>query len=180
MFQLLNISGEGLALPGIETGRFSETTDTAKFDLTLTIVETSQGLSGGISYNTDLFDGHLKRMAGHFNVLLESIIADPQQQITNLAILTEQERDQLLIEWNSTVTDYPREASIPELFESQVEGRPDAIAVIYEEQAISYRELNGRANQLAHYLIGQGSARRRWSASVWSAAWRWSSACWAS
>ena len=90
-------------------------------------------------------------MAGHFQTLLEAIVADPDQSIAALPILTEAERHQILVEWNDTAADYP-DTSIHELFEKQVEKTPDAIAVAFDRQQLTYQELNIRSNQLAHHL----------------------------
>ena len=95
-------------------------------------------------------------MAGHFQTLLEAIVADPDQSIATLPILTEAERHQILVEWNDTAADYPKDKCIHQLFEEQVERTPDAIALEFEDKQITYRELNRRANQLAHYLISLG------------------------
>ena len=95
-------------------------------------------------------------MAGHFQTLLEAIVADPDQSIATLPILTEAERHQILVEWNDTAADYPKDKCIHQLFEEQVERTPDAIALEFEDKQITYRELNRRANQLAHHLISLG------------------------
>ena len=94
-------------------------------------------------------------MLGHFQTLLAAVIADPAQQLSRLPLLTEAEEQQLA-EWNNTAREYPRDACIHQLFEAQVERTPDAVAVSIGEQEISYRELNSRANQVAHYLRSLG------------------------
>jgi amino acid adenylation domain-containing protein len=135
-----------LTLSGIEKAK-------AKFDLTLEIVEQDRQLTGVFTYNTDLFDIQtIQRMVRHFQTLLESIVANPQQQIIELPLLSPSERQQILIEWNLTETEYPRDRTIHQLFEEQVAKNPDAIAVVYGDRQISYQELNQKANQLAHYL----------------------------
>jgi amino acid adenylation domain-containing protein len=132
-------------------------TGTAQYDLTLMMEETEIGLSGHFEYNSGLFDRlTIKRLISHFQILLESIVANPNKSIAELLILTEKERQQLLVEWNDTNTDYPQDKCIHQLFEEQVERTPDAIAVVFQEQQLTYRELNSRANQLAHYLQKQG------------------------
>ena len=104
-------------------------------------------------HSSDLFEPDtIERMVGHYFKLLEEIVADPSKRISDLPILTDAEKHQLLVEWNKTETDYPKDKCIQELFEAQVEKTPDAVAVIFEEQQLTYRELNQRANQLAHYL----------------------------
>ncbi|BAZ08945.1 amino acid adenylation domain protein [Calothrix sp. NIES-4071] len=159
MLMLLNelpaIQMEGLMVSplAVETGM-------ARTDLVLCVEKTASGLIGELEYNTDLFDDvTIARMVGHFQTLLESIVANPDQQISELPILTEVEYHQLLVEWNNTKTKYLQYKCIDQLFEEQVERSPDAIAVVFEEEQLTYRELNARANQLAHYLqtLGVGS-----------------------
>ena len=128
-----------------------------RFDLEVYLWETAEGLRGPFVYNTDLFDAAtIERMAGHYQRMLEGIVANPDQRLSELPLLTEAERHKLLVEWNNTGTDYPRDKCIHELFEEQVEKTPDAIAVVFEDQQLTYRELNDKANQLAHYLRKQG------------------------
>ncbi|WP_375491857.1 amino acid adenylation domain-containing protein [uncultured Nostoc sp.] len=101
----------------------------------------------------DRFDNDtITRMLGHLQTLLESMSTNPQQRLGELSLLTEHERHQLLVEWNQTQVEYSQDQCIHELFEAQVERTPDAIAVVFEDQQLSYCELNARANQLAHYL----------------------------
>ena len=129
----------------------------SKVDLTLSLSERDAELVGFIEYSTDLFSrDRIGRMVGHFQTLLEAVLADPDQAIATLPILTEAERHQILIEWNDTAADYPKEKCIHHLFEEQVERTPEAIAIEFEEMRITYRELNQRANRLAHYLIAMG------------------------
>src|SRR5258708_15072656 len=97
-------------------------------------------------------------MLGHFQVLLEGVIADPSQKIGELPLLTEAERTQALVKWNHTRTNYPREKTVAQLFEEQVAQSPDATALIFEDKHLTYRELNERANQLAHHLKKFGVA----------------------
>ena len=131
-------------------------TETAKFDLALELQERPEGLVGHFEYSTDLFDADtIKRMFGHFQTLLEGIVANPEQTIAQLPLLTQFERQQLA-EWNNTQTDYPKDACIHELFEEQVELTPDAIALVFEDEQLTYKELNQRANQLAHHLRNLG------------------------
>src|SRR4028118_708957 len=100
-------------------------------------------------YNTDLFDGAtIARMAGHFQTLLEGIVANPHQKLSELPLPTAAERHQLLVEWNNTKSD----KCVHQLFEAQVELTPDAVAVVFEDRQLTYRELNAKSNQLAHYL----------------------------
>ncbi len=157
MFQLQNTPTTTLDLPGLTLSPLEFDKETAKFDLTLSMVEKEQELLGILVYNTDLFDAAtIHRMLGHFQTLLSSIVANPDQQISKLSIISEEERHQLLIEWNKTQVDYPQNQCIHQLFEAQVERSPDAIAVVYEDQQLTYCELNQRANQLAHHLRSLG------------------------
>jgi non-ribosomal peptide synthetase component F len=120
-------------------------------------VDSSEGISGFVVYSTDLFDAAtITRMLGHFQTLLEGIVANPEQRLADLPILSEAERHQLLVEWNTTQTDYPKNQCIHQLFEAQVEQTPDATALVFEDKHITYRELNIRSNKLAHYLQKQG------------------------
>ena len=128
-------------------------TGIARFDLHLFMEEIDSQLKGYCDFDTNLFSAAtIERMQGHFKVLLEGIVADPDQRIGQLPLLTEAEKQQLLVQWNDTKIDYPREKCIHQLFEEQVEKTPNAIAVVFEDQQLTYRELNNRANRLAHYL----------------------------
>src|SRR5207249_3968202 len=103
---------------------------TSKFDLTLSLEEREQGLRGVLEYSSDLFEAAtIRRLAGHYRRLLEEIVADPEQRLSALPLLTEAERQQLLVEWNATQTGYSRHSCIHELFEAQVESTPEAVAV---------------------------------------------------
>jgi len=126
---------------------------TTAVDLCLLVWETEGELNGYFQYSTDLFDAEtISRMAEHFQVLLQAIVTNPEVQISQLLLLTQLERHQLFVEWNNTTTEYPQDRCIHQLFEQQVERTPDAVAVIFENQGLTYRELNGKANQLARYL----------------------------
>jgi amino acid adenylation domain-containing protein len=160
MFVLQNAPARELSFEGFTVSPVRVAGETAKFDLTLSLNEGTPGLRGVLQYNTDLFDeATITRMLGHFQTLLEGIVANPEQRIGELPLLTEPEKDQLLVEWNETKADYPKDKCIHELFETQVEKTPDAVALVFEDQKLTYQELNNRANQLAHYLqkLGVGS-----------------------
>jgi amino acid adenylation domain-containing protein len=153
MFALHKAPIQGLEFPGLTLNSLEVHSSTAKFDLTLELEETSEGISGWFEYNIDLFDATtIARMANHFQTLLEGIVANPKQHLSDLPLLTAEERHQLLMEWNDTQTDYPKNVCTHQLFETQGVRTPDAIAVVFEDQELTYRELNCRANQLAHYL----------------------------
>ncbi|MEO0834942.1 MAG: 4-hydroxyphenylpyruvate dioxygenase, partial [Cyanobacteria bacterium J06642_3] len=130
---------------------------TAQFDLTLSMEETDRGLTGFWQYNSDLFETEtIQRLADNFLVLLEQIVTYPEKPVTALPLITQAERQQLLVEWNDTQTKYPQDKCIHQLFEEQVAQTPDAVALVFEEQQLTYRELNTRANQLAYYLRSLG------------------------
>ncbi|MFB2772369.1 amino acid adenylation domain-containing protein [Pelatocladus sp. BLCC-F211] len=153
MFVLQNVPKPNLNLSDISVTYEEVYNGTSKFDLTLFMEDSEQGLIATCEYNTDLFNANtINRMLGHFQNLLESIVRNSQQRISDLQLLTSSELQQLLVEWNNTKTDYPQDKCIHELFEAQVEKTPDAIAVVFPNQQLTYRELNARANQLAHYL----------------------------
>ncbi|MEH1866381.1 MAG: amino acid adenylation domain-containing protein [Nostoc sp.] len=157
MFVLQNAPTSGLELSGLSVSPFSMKGKTSRFDLTLIVQNTDTGLVGLWEYNTDLFDvSTIERMTSHFVRLLEGITANPEQRISQLPLLTQVEQQQLLVEWNDTFVDYPLHKSIHQLFEEQVELTPDAVAVEFQNQQLTYNQLNYRANQLAHYLQSVG------------------------
>ena len=147
-----------LQFAGLEPGKVVATdTETAKFDLDIEVVEKLGKTFCLVHYATDLFDAAtIERLVGHWRVLLEAIVADPGQAISQLPLLTEAERHQLLVEWNDTAVEYPRDRCIHQLFEAQVERSPQATALVYETQQLTYGELNARANRLAHHLRSLG------------------------
>ncbi|MEH1869179.1 MAG: amino acid adenylation domain-containing protein [Nostoc sp.] len=153
MFAFQNTPSQLCDFPGLTITPVEVHSGGAKFDLTLELKDTSEGIKGGIEYNTDLFDATtIARMLGHFQTLLAGIVANPEQHISDLPLLTAAEQHQLLVEWNNSQTDYPNNTCIHQLFESLAEKTPDAIAVIFENQQLTYQQLNHRANQLGHYL----------------------------
>ena len=136
-------------------GNRSTGSRTSKYDLAMVLSESEEGLQGSIEYSTDLFEAEtVRRMIGHYQALLEGIAGDPDQNIAALPMLTDRERTQILYEWNDTRAEFPA-ACVHELIEQQAARSPDAIAVVFKEQRLSYRELNRRANQVAHYLRKQ-------------------------
>ncbi len=125
----------------------------ATLDLVMLVIEATGSLSASIRFNTDLFDAAtIARMAGHFHALLESVIRDPAATIGDLEILTDAERQQLLVEFNDTKSEYPKDKCLHQLFEEQVQRTPDSVAILFEGQQLTYAQLNARANQLAHHL----------------------------
>ncbi|MBD2812214.1 amino acid adenylation domain-containing protein [Xenorhabdus sp. Vera] len=157
MLALNNTPAQALTLPGLQLKPFEQSHHKTHFDLTLSLAETETGLTGALAYATDLFDTTtIERMVGYLTNILAAMADDETQTIAALPMLTETERQQLLVNFNATQTDFPQDTLIHQLFEAQVLQHPDATAVVYEGQALSYRELNQRANRLAHHLITLG------------------------
>ncbi|HEX8129403.1 MAG TPA: amino acid adenylation domain-containing protein, partial [Pyrinomonadaceae bacterium] len=156
-FLPLSLEQERLELPGLTLSAVESDTDTAKFDLVQKFIETNEGLVASLNYSTDLFDETtIKRMLEHLEMLLEAIALDAERPLSELPLLTEPERRQLLSEWNDTATAYAEHKCIHELFEEQAKRTPESVAVVCGGQGLTYCELNARANQLAHYLRGLG------------------------
>ena len=161
MFALQNAPLNALELPDLKAQYLAVENQRIKFDLSLVLeeIETEKGsyLEGFWEYDSDLFTAErITRMVGHFQTLLKGIVANPQQTIGELPLLTESEKQQLLVEWNQTQTSYPDHYCIHQLFEEQVVKTPDAIAVIDGEKSLTYEQLNQKANQLAYYLQNLG------------------------
>ena len=122
-------------------------------DIVFDVIDRQESLLGILKYNTDLFDATtISRMAEHFQTLLEGVVADREQRISSLPLLKKEESDRLLLEWNDTQVEYPKDRCIHQLFEAQVELTPDAIAVGFKDRQLTYQQLNDRANRLACYL----------------------------
>ncbi|HBB87818.1 MAG TPA: non-ribosomal peptide synthetase [Blastocatellia bacterium] len=157
MFVLQSESIPTLELPGLTVSHVQVENVVANFDLTLDAVERNGQLECLLESNADLFDDdRITRLLGHFENLLQGIVSKPQTRISELPLLGEAERHQLLVEWNDTRTDYPAQSSVQALFEEQAKATPDANALMSGDEIVTYRELNRRANQMAHYLIAQG------------------------
>ncbi|MHB8519307.1 MAG: hybrid non-ribosomal peptide synthetase/type I polyketide synthase [Limisphaerales bacterium] len=125
----------------------------SNFDLSFSVLDTGDELKLDCRYNTDLFEADtIRRLLGHFQTLLAGIVADPEQRLSRLPLLTDAERHQLLVDWNRTDADYPHDRCLHHLFEHQACLTPDAVAVVCEEQSLTYRQLDHRANRLAHQL----------------------------
>jgi amino acid adenylation domain-containing protein len=174
VFGLQNAPMSALELPGLVPSFMNLDLKKTRFDLELHLWkcsedfrslwggnwEYSQGLRGVMVYNTDLFEqATISRMVEHFKTLLSAIIANPEQRIANLPLLSEVELHQVLVKWNNTQADYPQNKCIHQLFEKQVQQYADSIAVNFANEQLTYQELNTRSNKLAHHLqkIGVGS-----------------------
>ncbi|MFL6234694.1 MAG: amino acid adenylation domain-containing protein, partial [Thermoanaerobaculia bacterium] len=159
MLAFQSLGGEGgLELPGLTLAPQSEEFPVSKFDLTLTAFDTGSQIFGQWVYSTALFEREtVERWSGHFQVLLEGLVADPKRRVSELPLLTAGEREQILVEWNRPPVGYPEEGFVHQLFEAQVEKTPGAVAVVFEEESLTYRELNARANRLARHLRRLGA-----------------------
>ncbi|MBD2294779.1 amino acid adenylation domain-containing protein [Anabaena sphaerica FACHB-251] len=163
VFALQNAPMSALELTGLTLSPLPFETETTRFDLEFHLWEpnsqnslwadSSEGISGFVIYSTDLFDdATITRMLGHFQTLLEGIVTNPEQRIAQLSLLSESERHNLLVEWNNTQLDYPQDKCIHQLFESVAQQNSDETALVFGDDKLSYKELNIRSNQLAHYL----------------------------
>jgi amino acid adenylation domain-containing protein len=157
MFVLQNASQETLELPGLQLSPFEADIEAVKFDMTLNITEDQWGLTASVAYNTDLFDEvTMSRMLEHMRHLLGQAVLDPDRRVSEILPLSETEHHQILTEWNDTQSDYPYDATVIELFEAQARRSPDAIAIAFADERLTFRALDIRANQLASYLRLKG------------------------
>jgi len=155
-FALQNTPKANFELPGLTITPFEVESTRALFDLHLNITETDAGLECFWEYNTDLLETDtISRLSKHFQTLLEGIIANLQQPISQLPLLSEAEQQKFL-QWNQTQAEYPHEKCLHQLFEEQVERTPNAVAVEFEDRQLTYGQLNQQANQLAHHLQNLG------------------------
>jgi amino acid adenylation domain-containing protein len=156
VFALQNMPQQPTRMAGLAIEPFDTGPVPAKFDLELAMVEADGALAASIVYATDLFDAAtIERLAGHLARLLDAIVADPQRRIGELPLLDDAERRQLAA-WTGTVAPYPEDRCLQDLFAAQAARTPDAPAVICEDRTLSYRELDRRANRLAHHLRALG------------------------
>ncbi len=161
MFVLQHDTHFNWELPDLHVTPLAPDYTTAKFDLTLTLIETQTGLKASLEYNLDLFDSTtIAAMAQHFQTLLQAIVGNPEQSINSLALLSNAELAYVLQELNATATDYVQQTTIHQLFEAQVNRQPEAAALVYKNHRLSYAELNRHANALAEQILGLGLAQR--------------------
>ncbi|HEU0080232.1 MAG TPA: amino acid adenylation domain-containing protein, partial [Longimicrobiaceae bacterium] len=155
----------GLSLPGLEVGGVGAGAShlQAKFDLSISVRETGGRIGGLVTYATSLFEREtVERHIGYLRHVLEQMVAGEGQRVERLALMPEAERRRVVEEWNRTEVEYPRDACIHERFEAPVERTPHAVALVYENEEVTYAELNARANRLAHRLgdLGAGPEAR--------------------
>jgi len=158
MFDLQSAPLEALRLPDVTFRPLPVDNGTAKFDLALSMEQAEGGLRGYLNYNTDLFDPQtIERMLAHLLALLEGIVANPDGRIADLPLLTAEERQRIVVEWNRAAsTGAPVETSVVSRFEAQVARTPEILAVTCDGSTLTYGELNRQANQLAHHLLQLG------------------------
>src|SRR5262249_4552310 len=152
-----NTRRTSIELPDLRLSGIASEVETAKFDLTLALAQTESGLVGSLSYNRDLFEAvTIQRMVGHLERMLESVVNDSEQSLFTIPMLSEAERYQMLVGWNETGVEQSQWLSVSEQFENQAEQIPDAIALVFEDRSLTYRELQGRVDRLSWRLRGIG------------------------
>ncbi|MDB6375260.1 non-ribosomal peptide synthetase, partial [Photorhabdus bodei] len=146
-----------LQLPGLHISQLELERKATPFDLSISFTETEQGLSGCLEYAKDLFDAaSIQRLAGYLENVFVAMVADENQRVLELPLLSTRESEQILVGFNVTTETCPQDSLIHQLFEQQVELAPESVALRYGDEELSYGELNCRANQLAHHLIKLG------------------------
>ena len=158
MLVLQNAPTETPAFAGTEVCARALHTGTAKYDITVSLENTSEGLTGFVEFNSDLFDdATMRRFCGHFETLLSGVVEDVTKCIGRLPLLTDAEREQILVTWNLTERPFAQTECVQDVFQAQVESAPDAIAAVFEDKKLTYRELNDRANAVAARLQSLGA-----------------------
>jgi amino acid adenylation domain-containing protein len=157
MFALQNAPRETLELSGLKASAAGLEIGTAKFDITVSLADSGKAVIGEFEYNSNLFDAStIDRMIAQFNTLLEGVAADPQRPLSMLPLETDPQQHRLLVEWNDNRTAYPKDVCIHELFEEQAKRTPNAIALVLEDEQLTYGDLNRRANRLSRRLRAAG------------------------
>ncbi len=156
LFTFQNIPQQVFDIPGLTVHEVFFEAGIAKFDISVVMWEWDD-LHCQFEYNTDLFEAStIQRMLRHFERLLNAAVENPDQAVAKIPLMSPEEREQVVVEWNRTAADYPRDLTIPSAFERQVERTPDATALLFAGKKWSYRQLNDEANRLAHRLIEKG------------------------
>ncbi|HYO58090.1 non-ribosomal peptide synthetase [Archangium sp.] len=157
LFVLQNLPSREIALRDVRLSPVEQEEPEAKLDLALSFEQAPEGLRGVLAYDTGLFEqATIARMARHLEALLATMVAGPDRRVTEVELLVGEERHRLLVEWNETRTDFPDEACAHQLFEAWVDRTPDAVALVFEDEQLTYRELDARANRLAWQLLELG------------------------
>ncbi len=150
---LQQVKVQPMQLEGLTLERYPLEDNQAKYELRFNLQDTDQGITGQVEYNRDLFNSRtIEQMVGHFQTLLAGIVVDPSQRLTDLPLLSAVEQQTILIDWNQTERDYPKDDCIHQLFEAQAKKTPEAIALTQSQTALTYADLNCQANRLANYL----------------------------
>ncbi len=163
MFVLQNAPRNSMSLGDLTISRQeADKNVTSRYDLTLSVTESQRGLGVVVKYKTDLFDDEsMQRFLKHFQRLLEDVVANPDRALSELVLLSEAELDKVVVEWNQTAADYPRDRCVHRVFEAQAKIRLDATALSYQGRSVSYRELDEWSTQLAHHLRSIGVGKER-------------------
>ncbi len=150
---MLQTTAESLVLPDLNLSLLDVHSGTAKFDLTLGLLDAEDGITGAFEYNTDLFErATVERMVTHFQMLLKAAVAQPEQRLSALSLLTDREKQEIFLRWNDTGNGYQQDTCFPSMFEAQVARTPESVAVVCDGRSLTYQELNVRANRLARHL----------------------------
>jgi amino acid adenylation domain-containing protein len=157
ILNLEDVSWHDLLLAGLQSTPVALHQQTARFDLNLSVIDDPDGFDLALEYNADIFRADtVQRLLRHYETLLRAVVIDPECRVSRLPLLTESEREELLLGSAAIEADYPRNSCVHDLFQVQVERTPRAVAVEFGDDVLSYRDLNARANQLAHYLTKRG------------------------
>ena len=158
LFSLQNTPRQGLHLPGLVARSFKPDHGTAKFDVSFLFVESPEGLHGRVEYNADLFDRvTIERMLEHYGVLLKAAVGNPELRLSQLPLLGAEELQRVVVDFNDTAADYPQGFCIHDFVVQQTARTPEALALVGEERRMTYRELNAKANQIAHFVMKHGA-----------------------
>ncbi|MCA9212304.1 MAG: amino acid adenylation domain-containing protein [Planctomycetales bacterium] len=158
----LDRDGAGLKFDGLELEIAQTVKEASTFDIFFNLNETREGLELYLDYNRDLFDeSTIRRWVEHYETLLQSIASDPSAAMDELPLLTAEQQAEILTDWNATETNYPRSKAAHQLFETQVEATPNAVAVVWGKTEFTYRQINERANQVARHLQSVGVTRQQ-------------------
>ena len=157
MFGMQNARREELEMSGVTVSGYGVKVEQAKYDLSMIMLEREEGLIGVMEYSTELFEAvTIRRMLEHYERVLEWVVEAPDARIRELTMMSEAERRQIVEEWNETAREYPAGSSIVDLFEEQAVRNPEATALVFDEQQMSYGVLNRKANKVAHFLMEKG------------------------
>ena len=161
LFQVLGAQSTAPHLAGLEVQREQLQSAAARFDLELTLREEPAGMNGSLIYSADLFEAAtIERLMDHFVTLLRAVVADPERRVAQLPLMGGSEEQQVVVDWNATSADFPRDRCVHQLFEDAARREPDQVALVFGERRITYDELNKAANRTAHTLRAAGVQSR--------------------